>query len=95
MKITRQEVIHVADLARLDLEDAALDRLSQQMGDILEYIDKLKEPDTTDIPPTTHAIRLTNAFRKDILQGHLERDAALSNAPERDDSCFLVPRIIG
>ncbi|HSO67751.1 MAG TPA: Asp-tRNA(Asn)/Glu-tRNA(Gln) amidotransferase subunit GatC [Desulfatirhabdiaceae bacterium] len=95
MKITPEEVIHVANLARLDLNDAAVEKLSHQMGAILEYIDKLNEVDTTHVPPTSHAIFLTNAFREDAVHTHLDRELALSNAPDRDETCFLVPRIIG
>jgi aspartyl-tRNA(Asn)/glutamyl-tRNA(Gln) amidotransferase subunit C len=95
MKITPEEVIHVANLARLDLDEAVVEKVSHQMGAILEYIDKLNEVDTSHVQPTTHAIFLTNAFRDDLVHEHLERNQALCNAPQRDETCFLVPRIIG
>lgn len=94
MKITKEEVEHVANLARLELDEAAMERFAGQIGDILTYVDKLKQVDTTGIVPTSHAISLTNAFREDEVTGHLEREDSLANAPEKEDGTFLVPRII-
>ena len=94
MKITKEEVLYVADLARLDLDETAIEKFAGQIGDILDYIDKLNEVDTEGIKPTSHAITLTNAFREDQLNEHLDRDQALANAPEREDGNFIVPKII-
>ncbi len=95
MKITREEVGHVADLARLELDTAAIDRFADQIDTVLAYVDMLKEADTEAVSPTSHAISLTNAFREDEVGDHLEREAALANAPERDGETFVVPRVIG
>ena len=95
MKITKEEVRHVADLARLDLDDAAVDTFAGQLGTILEYVDTLNHVDTTGVRPTSHAISLTNAFREDVPTVHLEREKALANAPEKEDGSFLVPKIVG
>jgi aspartyl-tRNA(Asn)/glutamyl-tRNA(Gln) amidotransferase subunit C len=94
MKITKEEVQHVANLARLALDEAAIDRFAVQIGDILEYVDKLKQVDTQGVPPTSHAISKVNAFREDEVVEHLDRDLSLANAPEKEDGTFLVPRII-
>ena len=94
MKITKDEVLYVADLARLDLDEASIDKFAGQIGNILDYVDKLNEIDTEGIRPTSHAISLTNAFRADEPKKHLERDQALANAPEREDGYFVVPKII-
>ena len=94
MKITKQEVEHVAHLARLELDEDAIERFAGQIGDILAYVDKLKKVDTEGIAPTSHAISLTNAFREDEVRDHLERDRSLANAPEKEDGTFLVPRVI-
>ncbi len=94
MKITHDEVRYVADLARLDLDEAALEKFAGQVGEILEYIDKLNEVDTEGVDPTSHAIFLTNAFRDDEPAGQLATDRALANAPEQEDGCFVVPKII-
>jgi aspartyl-tRNA(Asn)/glutamyl-tRNA(Gln) amidotransferase subunit C len=95
MKITKKEVLYVADLARLDLDAAAIDKFAEQIGDVLEYVDKLNEVDTEGLRPTSHAISLTNAFREDELRQPLERDKVLANAPEKEDGNFVVPKVVG
>jgi aspartyl-tRNA(Asn)/glutamyl-tRNA(Gln) amidotransferase subunit C len=94
MKITKMEVLHVAHLARLDINDADVDRFAGQIGTILDYVDTLKQVDTTGVPATSHAITLTNAFREDEQQAHLDPEDALANAPERDGGAFVVPKVI-
>lgn len=94
MKITHDEVRYVADLARLDLDEAAVERFAGQIGDILQYIDKLNEVDTQGVDSTSHAIFLTNAFREDERLEPLDTDRALANAPEKENGCFVVPKII-
>ena len=95
MKITKEEIAYVAKLARLELDDDAIDMFSGQITDILSYFDKLNEVDTEGVPPTSHAIFLSNAFREDDLVEHLDRDMALKNAPEKEDGDFLVPKVVG
>jgi aspartyl-tRNA(Asn)/glutamyl-tRNA(Gln) amidotransferase subunit C len=94
MKITKEEVLHVAHLARLDIEEADIDRLAGQIGTILDYVDQLRQVDTTGIAPTSHAIEMTNAFREDAEQDPLAEADALANAPEKDDGSFVVPKVI-
>ena len=94
MKITKDEVLYVADLARLDLDESAIEKFAGQIGTILDYVDKLNEVDTEGIRPTSHAISLTNAFREDEPKEHLERDQALANAPQKEEGAFVVPKII-
>ncbi len=95
MKITKEEVLHVADLARLDLDAASIEKFAGQIGDILEYVAKLNEIDTEGIQPTSHAISLTNAFREDEPGQSLEPEQALANAPEREEGNFVVPKVVG
>jgi len=95
MKITKDEVAHVAKLARLELDQAATERFAEQIGDILSYVDKLNQVDTDGVAPTSHAIFLTNAFRDDERIKHLDPDRALNNAPEKEDGDFMVPKIVG
>ena len=95
MKITKDEVIYVANLARLELDDESVDKFSGQIGEILEYIDKLNTIDTSGVATTSHAISLNNAFREDRVEEHLDRDTALSNAPEKEDGSFVVPKVVG
>lgn len=94
MKISKKEVLHVAQLARLNIDDADIDRFADQIGTILEYVDTLKQVDTTGVGATSHAITLTNAFREDEEQDHLDPEASLANAPETDDGTFVVPKVI-
>ena len=95
MKISKEEILHVAKLARLDLDDAAVTRFVDQIGTILDYVDKLNRVDTRGVRPTSHAIALTNAFREDEPRPHLENAAALANAPAKEDGSFIVPKVVG
>lgn len=93
-KISREEVRHVAQLARLELSEMEEVRMTEQMNSILSYMDKLNELDTSNIPSTTHAIQLENVFREDLVSSSIERDRALANAPQTDGTLFIVPKII-
>jgi aspartyl-tRNA(Asn)/glutamyl-tRNA(Gln) amidotransferase subunit C len=95
MKITKEEILHVAHLARLELDDAAIEKYAVQIGEVLAYVDMLKRVDTEGVRPTSHAISLTNAFREDEPREHLAVDKALANAPERDEDSFIVPKVVG
>lgn len=95
MKISQEEVLHVARLARLDLDEAFLGRLAEQIGTILEYVDTLNQADTRGVSGTSHAISLTNAFREDVVHEPLDRELALANAPEKEDGAFVVPKVVG
>jgi aspartyl-tRNA(Asn)/glutamyl-tRNA(Gln) amidotransferase subunit C len=90
MKISREEVIHVADLARLDVDKELIDKLAVQLGTILEYV-----VDTKGVRPTSHAISMTNAFREDEEKQLFNRDSALANAPDKADGNFIVPKVVG
>jgi aspartyl-tRNA(Asn)/glutamyl-tRNA(Gln) amidotransferase subunit C len=87
--------LYVAELARLNLDEAAIEKFAGQIGEILEYVDKLKEVNTDGVKPTSHAISLTNAFREDTQQAHLDREAALANAPDKEAGNFVVPKVVG
>ena len=93
-KISREEVRHVADLARLELAEHEEALMTEQMNQILGYMDKLNKLDTTNIPETTHAIQLQNVFRPDAVKESLDREHALANAPENDGASFVVPKVI-
>lgn len=93
-RITRQEVRHVALLARLELSEAEEQRMTGQINSILEYMDKLNELDTKDIVPTTHAIQLQNVFRPDSIHDSIDRKDSLANAPGTDGVNFVVPKVI-
>ncbi len=96
MKISREEVQHVARLARLELDEPALEAMAEQIGTILTYMETLNRIDTTDVEPTAHAVSApTTPVREDEAGDHLDRDKALGNAPQKDGESFLVPRVIG
>jgi aspartyl-tRNA(Asn)/glutamyl-tRNA(Gln) amidotransferase subunit C len=94
MALTRDEVLHVATLARLSLEPAEIDVFTRQLNDILAYVEKLQELDTAGVTPLAHVIPLANVLREDRATPGLDRDRALQNAPAQEDGAFLVPRII-
>jgi aspartyl-tRNA(Asn)/glutamyl-tRNA(Gln) amidotransferase subunit C len=94
MKISPEQVSHVADLARLELDPSQVETLSRQLATILAYMDKLNAVDTREVVATTHAIALTNAFRQDEPHTHLPRDKALENAPRSAEGSFVVPKVI-
>jgi len=92
--ISRQDVEHVARLARLALDDAELERMREQLNGILGYIDTLRALDTAGVEPTSHAVPLVNVMREDAERPCLSRDDALASAPDRAGEFFRVPRII-
>lgn len=92
--ITPELVRKVAHLARLQVSDVEVDRLSQQLGDILTYVESLNEVDTSNVEPMAHAIELTNVLRADEPRESLPREQALANAPNSDGQYFLVPAIL-
>jgi aspartyl-tRNA(Asn)/glutamyl-tRNA(Gln) amidotransferase subunit C len=92
--ISRQDVEHVARLARLALDDAELERMRAQLSGILAYIDTLRGLDTAGVEPTSHAVPLVNVMREDEPRPCLTRDEALANAPDPSGPYFRVPRIL-
>jgi len=92
--ITRADVEHVAELARLALTEAEKETFIPQLNHILTYIDKLNELDTTGVEPTSHVLPMSNVFREDEVRPSLVRELVLHNAPEESHFFFKVPRII-
>lgn len=91
----RDEVARLADLARIDLDDAELDHLAPQLAVILESVASIQGVAGDDVPPTSHPIPLTNVFRDDVVVPGLTAEQALAGAPEADEQRFSVPRILG
>jgi aspartyl-tRNA(Asn)/glutamyl-tRNA(Gln) amidotransferase subunit C len=94
-EITRDEVAHLATLARIDLDDAELDHLAPQLSVILESVASISGVAGDDVPPTSHPVPLTNVFREDVVTPSLTPEQALSGAPESEQQRFAVPRILG
>ena len=95
MKISKEEVIYVADLARLEVDDQLVDKFAEQLGTILEYMETLESVDTNGVRPTSHAISMNNAFREDEEAQIFDRDSALANAPDKEEGNFIVPKVVG
>ncbi len=91
MAITREDVLHVAGLARLELTEEETERLGEQLNAILEAVGKVSELDLADVPPTSHPLDLANVWADDEPRPSLPVDQALANAPEREDGFFRVP----
>lgn len=95
MSISADEAAKVASLARLDLPKDRIGRIVSQFNDILGYVQKLNEADTTGVEPLYSPVTHSTVFREDVVQSDFNRDALLANAPESDGRFFIVPRIVG
>jgi len=92
--ISREDVEHVAQLARLHLTDDEIDRMQTQLSNILEAIETLRDVDTSHVGPTASVIQLENVMRADEARPGISREAALANAPLRDDPFLRVPTVL-
>jgi len=95
MAISRNEVEKVSLLARLRLSEEELEKMTSQMGAILEYFALLKQVNTEGVEPMAHALDVSDVFRPDQLRPSLDRELALAEAPHRDAECYLVPAVLG
>ncbi len=94
MKITAQDVLHVAKLSRLKVAEQDIEKFTAQFNDILNYADVINQLDTTNIKATAQAIKLQNVLREDVVQGSFSNEKALQNAPQQQDGCYVVPKVI-
>ena len=94
MKINREQVAHVAKLARLAMTPDEAERFTEQLSNILTYVEKLNQADTSRVEPTSHVLPLFNVFREDQVRPSLPAEKALENAPDREGPFFKVPKII-
>lgn len=94
MPITRDEVAHLARLSRIAMTDGELDALAGELDVILAAVAQVGEVAAADVPPTSHALPLTNVFRADVVRPSLPREEVLAMAPEVDQDRFSVPRIL-
>jgi len=93
-KITKAEVEHVAHLARLRIPEEQIGMFTGQMNQILSYMGKLEELDTSDVEPTSHSVALPTAWREDKVQPSLDPEKALTSVPDREDQFIVVPKVI-
>jgi aspartyl-tRNA(Asn)/glutamyl-tRNA(Gln) amidotransferase subunit C len=91
MAITREQVLHVASLARLEIPEDEIERVQEQLGAILEAVSKVAELELADIEPTSHPLDLVNVFGEDEPRPSLSREEALANAPDPAEGAFRVP----
>ena len=93
--ITPEEIKHVALLARLQLTEEEVAEYTPQIDRILGHFQRLQALDTSDVPPTSHAIRMTNVWREDVSRPSLPNEEVVANAPDAKGGLFIVPRIVG
>jgi aspartyl-tRNA(Asn)/glutamyl-tRNA(Gln) amidotransferase subunit C len=89
--IDREQVLHVARLARLQLTDEEVERIAGELSKVLGWVEQINELDLEGVPPTSHVVEVANALRADEPRPSLPRDVALANAPQRTEEGFLVP----
>jgi len=94
MAINKETIKYVADLSRIELTDEELERFSSQLQEVVGFIDQLNKADITGVSPTSHILPLNNVLREDRLTGSLPNEDALSNAPQKKDGFFVVPKVI-
>jgi aspartyl-tRNA(Asn)/glutamyl-tRNA(Gln) amidotransferase subunit C len=93
--LSRQEIAHLARLARLAVTDEELDLFAGQLPAVLDAVAQVRNAAVEDVPPTTHAVPMTNVFRDDVIRPSLPRDVVLAGAPAAEDGRIRVPRILG
>ncbi len=94
MKLSREEVLHIALLARLGLTEAEVDKLGEQLSNILENFEVLQQVDTSGIPPTAQSITLQNVVSEDEVTPSLTQSQVLANAPQKEDNFFRVRAVL-
>ena len=94
MKLSQEQVKHIAKLAQLGLDEAEIEKLGSQLSNILENFEILKQIDTSNVPPATHSIPLQNAFREDTATKSYSQSEVLANAPRQEANCFRVQTIL-
>jgi aspartyl-tRNA(Asn)/glutamyl-tRNA(Gln) amidotransferase subunit C len=94
MTISRAQVLNIARLARVKLDDDQVEHYRKDLSSILEYVDKLDELDVSDVEPTTHAAAVEPRLRDDEVDQRLDHDDVLKNAPQCEDGHFRVPKVV-
>lgn len=94
MRITKDEVKYVAELARLYLSDDEIEQFTGQLDSILDYIEQLKELDVKDVLPTSQSISAENVLKEDVVDNTFKKELSLSNAPMQEEGFFKVPKVI-
>lgn len=94
MSVTKKDVEHIANLARLKIDENEIENYTNQLNSILGYVEKLNELDTENVEPLSHPVENTNVFREDVLIKSTDTKKALKNSPDKDEQYFYVPKVI-
>jgi len=94
MSVTKNDVEHIAKLAKLEIKDEEINEFTSQLNQVLEYVDKLNELDTEHVEPLSHPVEGNNVFRKDILKDSIPTEDALKNSASKTEEYFKVPKVI-
>jgi aspartyl-tRNA(Asn)/glutamyl-tRNA(Gln) amidotransferase subunit C len=94
MSISKEEIEHVAKLARLNLSEHEVEKYTKEMSNLIDFVNKLNELDTNGVESTANAIKMQNVFREDKVEKSFERDSILKNAPLKEAGCFRVPKVV-
>ncbi len=94
MKLTRDDVLKIALLSRLEIREEEIENLTRQFNDIMAHVDRLNQVNTENVLPTAHALPVYNVLRPDVRQESLPREKAMINAPQEEDGFFRVPKIV-
>jgi aspartyl-tRNA(Asn)/glutamyl-tRNA(Gln) amidotransferase subunit C len=94
MKLSREEVLHIARLARVAVTEDEITRMSEQLSNLLEHFQVLQQVDTEGVPPTSQSVELRSVMREDVIQPSLSAEEVLSNAPHRDGDSFRVKPVL-
>jgi aspartyl-tRNA(Asn)/glutamyl-tRNA(Gln) amidotransferase subunit C len=95
MSVTIKDVEYIAKLANLEFTDMEKHKFTQQMNQILNYVEQMNKLDTNKVEPLSHVIELSNVFRSDVVKQSVSTEEALKNAPEKNEQFFKVPKVIG
>jgi aspartyl-tRNA(Asn)/glutamyl-tRNA(Gln) amidotransferase subunit C len=94
MKLSREEVLHIARLARVALTEAEITRMSEQLSNLLEHFEVLQQVDTEGVPPTAQSVELRSVMRDDLVEPSLPPEDVLANAPRSEDDCFKIKAVL-
>lgn len=94
MVISKEEVKHIAKLAKLSLSDEEVEKFSHELGQIAEFVEQLNEVDISGVEPTAHVVDKNNVFRKDEMKDSFPREQILKNAPSKEAGCISVPKVV-
>ena len=94
MSVTKKDVEYIAELARLKLNEEEIEKYTVQLNEIITYVEKLNEIDTTNVEPLSHPVEGSNVFREDVVKPSIDREIAFRNAPDRSELFFKVPKVL-